>query len=121
MLSNPYVESSAGSALTSASTASRSRTALRYSVRFIRCSSGRPGLGRANAAASSVVSSQDAKALYAAPAGRGRPTGGMVLLRSFCTTFSHSSGWAATCSAETSTSSRTRPAVRRPPLWQVTQ
>ena len=70
---------------------------------------------------SSVVSSHEAKALYAAPAGRGRPTGGMVRLRSFCTTFSHSSGWATTCAAETSTSSRARPAVGSRPLWQVTQ
>ena len=87
----------------------------------MRCSSGRPGLGRASAAVSSVDSSQDAKALYAAPAGRGRPTGGMVRLRSFRTTFSHSSGWAATCAAETSTASKARPAVRNRPLWQVTQ
>ena len=58
MLSKPSLESSAGSSVeASISSASRSRMALAYSVRFRRCSPVVPGLGLAAAARSSAVSS----------------------------------------------------------------
>ena len=58
MLSKPAAESSGGSsALTSTSSASRSRMALAYSARFRRCSAGAPGSRRRAAARSSAASS----------------------------------------------------------------
>ena len=72
MLSNPCssVSSAGSSARTSTSSASRSRIALAYSVRFSRWSGGRPGFGCAAAARSSPVSSD---AISAATAGLVRP------------------------------------------------
>ena len=51
--------------------------------------------------------------------GRRRPAGGIAPLRSFATTFSHSSASSATCS--TSALSSSRLAVLSRSLWQVTQ
>ena len=67
---------------------SRSRTALRYSVRFSRWSTGRPGFGVA-AASSSRCSSQATSPSCVAASGCGTPAGGMAPARSFRTTFSH--------------------------------
>src|SRR5262245_171286 len=78
MLSNPYAESSGGkSDETSTSSASRSRTALPYSLRLSRLMSPRPGLGCAAAVRSSSVSSHDTSVLYVASSGRGTPCGGI--------------------------------------------
>ena len=58
----------------------------------------RPGFGFASDAASSDVSSHSSIAWRASAGGCGRLDGGMVPVRSFCTTFSHVSAPSATCS-----------------------
>ena len=93
--------------------------ALAYSDRFSRCTAGRPGFGRAFQASSRALSRWLASASYVAASGRGRPAGGMVRVRSFCATFSHTSGLPPTL--PTSTVSSARPPVSSRSLWQPTQ
>ena len=84
MLSKPKLESSAGRKSTaSISTASRSRMALRYSVRFSRWKVAvRPGLRVTAQERSSSPSSHVRNASTSAAAGRGRAAGGMTPPRS---------------------------------------
>ena len=136
MLSKPKLESSAGrKSSASSSTASRSRTALRYSVRFRRWNvADRPGSRVAAQLASSSPSSQSRKPSRAAASGRGRPAGGITPPRSLRTTRSHSAAWPPTSAR--SRVSRVSPTARScptsgdagrpspftvPSLWQVTQ
>ena len=90
MLSKPSLESSPGSsAAASIGRSSRSRTALAYSVRFSRCSTGAPGFGAAAAARSIVASTAAANPSSVARSGRGALAGGIMPVRTFRTTFSH--------------------------------
>jgi hypothetical protein len=79
------------SALTSTSSARRSRMALLYSARFRRWSAGAPGSNRRAADASSAASRAVVNVCRAAGAGFGAPSGGMDPVRSLRTTFSHTS------------------------------
>ena len=107
LLSNPYAALSPGSsAAESISSASRSRIALRYSMRLRRCSVGRPGLG-CSAAARSRPASSDAATLSATGlSGRGRPAGGIAPVRSLRTTFSQASACSLTCAGSSTSSAR---------------
>src|SRR5687768_13496195 len=98
----------------------RSRTAFRYSVRFRRRSvSVRPGSGFRAHVVSSDVSSQVSSARRSSGDGCGMFGGGIVPVRTLCTTFSQSAGLAP--GAVTSTLSRTRFAVFTRSLWHVMQ
>ena len=91
MLSKPSLEPSAGSsAETSTSSASRSRIALAYSVRFRRCSAGvsRPPWGQPRGRAALPAR----RRTHRAPrAGRGAPLGGIMPVLTLRTTFSQRS------------------------------
>ena len=93
MLSKPKLASSAGrKSSASISTASRSRMALVYSVRFSRWKVAvRPGSRVSAQALSSSPSSQVRNASSSSAGGRGRPAGGMTPPRSLRTTLSHRS------------------------------
>ena len=102
------------------SSASRSRTAFWYSVRFRRRNVAvRPGSGSAAAARSSAVSMRSRTRAYVVASGRGRGRGGIAPARSLRTTFSHTSPCAGT--SRTSTRSSDSPPVSSRSLWQVTQ
>src|SRR5438094_694446 len=82
---------------------------------------GRPGLGAAAAARSSVLSSDDTNEATVDLSGRGRPDGGIVPLCSFLTTFSQVSARCGTFSVSMRVFSSTRlPAFVRS-LWQAMQ
>ena len=120
MLSNPRLELSAGSSVdASTSSESRSRIALAYSARFMRCSGTRPGPGDAAAARSMAVSIALANASSVARAGLGIPAGGISPARTLRMTFSQISASASTRSSETVSSARPPVCVRE--LWQVMQ
>ena len=120
MLSKPSLESSPGRrAAASTGSASRSRTALAYSVRFSRCSAGAPGLGAAAAARSIVASTVAASPSSVARSGRGALAGGIMPVRTLRTTFSHTCGSCPACA--TVSPSSARPPVFSRVLWQVTQ
>src|SRR5262249_40279983 len=115
-----YAALSAGSSdAASISSASRSRIAFAYSMRFRRWSVGRPGSG-CSAATRSRLSSRDAATLSAsALSGRGRPAGGIAPVRIFRTPFSRPSARSPIRAG--SNVSSISPAVFSRWLWQVTQ
>jgi hypothetical protein len=79
MLSKPKLAPSLGSqSVTSMSSASRSRTALAYSLRFRRCITYRPGVLRPSQARSSDPASQVVKPTYSLSVGCGTPWGGIA-------------------------------------------
>ena len=121
MLSKPKAPVSGGSRpAPSISSASRSRMALTYSVRFRRRTDTRPGLGCAAACASSAATSAAVNASAAAGfSGCRAVSGGICPLRSLRTTFS-STGALAPRSPRSTLSSMS-PAVCSRSLWQVTQ
>ena len=121
LLSKPNPARSLGrSASPSISSASRSWTALTYSVRFRRREATQPALAAPDAAdASSEVSSRVTKSSTSAASGLGLPSGGISPSRSFRITFSSTSALAPT--SPTSICSRVSPPVMRRSLWQLTQ
>src|SRR5262245_12772580 len=101
------------------STASKSRIALLYSVRFSRWTEGRPGLGLSLAARSSAASSQLTNVATSEASGRGAPGGGIWRVRNFRNTFSHSGAFSPTLL-------KFKPSSDTPPvldfwLWQALQ
>src|SRR5688572_32737686 len=99
MLSNPKSPPSFGStAETSTSSASRSRIALRYSARFRRWTTKRPGVDRVVQPRSSEFDSQVVKAAYSASLGWGLPCGGIARTLSLRSTRSHVAASAVTSS-----------------------
>ena len=101
MLSNPAEESSGGSsALTSTSSASRSRMAFAYSARFRRCSAGAPGIEPPRRRAIERGFERRGNVSRAAAGGFGAFSGGIMPVRSLRTTFSQTSAWPSTAWAQ---------------------
>ena len=120
MLSKPSLEPSAGSSVvTSTSSASRSRIALAYSVRFSRCSAGVARLAPGTAARSSALRAARRSRRATARSGAAAPLGGIMPVLILRTTFSHVSASAPT--RVRSSASSARPAVFARWLWQVMQ
>ncbi len=99
MLSKPNCAPSLGSSsLTLTSSASRSRIALPYSVRFRRCTTKRPGVLLPAHAWSSELVSHALNATYSGSAGCRVPGGGIARTDSLRTTRSHVAAFASTSS-----------------------
>jgi hypothetical protein len=123
LLSKPKLAPSLGSqSVTSMSSASRSRMAFAYSLRFKRCITYRPGLLRPSQARSSDPASQLVKPRYSPSVGCGTPWGGIARAPSLRSTRSHVSACGNTSSRLADsrlTGDSAGDAVRL--LWQPTQ
>ena len=120
MLSKPDASPSGGSRLEIGTlSASRSRTALEYSVRFRRRMTVRPAYGDRLAASSRFLISPCWNALIAAASGRGAPAGGISPAASLRTTRSHTSGRAGGFPGSASPSAK--PPAAESPEWHVRQ